>query len=237
MRQGSSWSRRGARPAEMHLDTGRLTAVSQSGLSPERRCEGGKVTRMSMRRRLVPALGAILLMGAAVLVVAQAALAENLCVGNRPGCFSTAGGLDLRASLSGSFSSVELGAPPSVRVGVNPSGVAVSKATHTVYVVNQNSDTVSVIDVRACNAGHPAGCDHPSATITLGPSGSMNGPVSAVVSPDGRTLYVTSPGGANAVAVIDASTCNAIRMSGCAHRPGRASCHGTDARGPGGGSG
>ncbi|MGA8336270.1 MAG: beta-propeller fold lactonase family protein [Solirubrobacteraceae bacterium] len=129
---------------------------------------------------------------------------------------SAASSLDLRAPLSGSFGSIEPGAPPSVAVGANPSGLAASEATHTVYSVNQNDNTVSVIDAQGCNAQHPAGCGHALATIKLG--GSSGGPVGAILTRDGDTLYVTASGD-NAVAVVDASTCNAIRTSGCARGP------------------
>jgi len=129
-----------------------------------------------------------------------------------------AGDLGLRASLSDAFTSIELGAPPSVPVGANPSGIAVNEATHTVYVVDDGDDTVSVIDADACNALRPSGCGQPVATIPLGPSGT-SGPVAAILSPDGRTLYVTSPDGANSVAVLDAATCNATNTSGCADGP------------------
>lgn len=128
--------------------------------------------------------------------------------------------LGLRASLSATFSSIEPYAPPSVPVGAFPSGIAVNAATRTVYVVNQGDDTVSVIDARRCNAGNPAGCSRPLATITLGTAGPPNGgPISAILSPDGRTLYVTSVNGSNAVGVINAANCNASDTVGCAKGP------------------
>ena len=136
-----------------------------------------------------------------------------------PGRSALAPAFALRAPLSASFSSVAPGAPPSAPVGMNPSGIAADEATHTVYVVNQADDTVSVIDARACNAEHLSGCAHPLATIGLGPGELGNGPISALVSPDGGTLYVASPDGANELAVIDAATCNATRTSGCATGP------------------
>ena len=126
-------------------------------------------------------------------------------------------GFGLRVSLRDPFTSLEPGAPPSAPVGVNPSGFAVNEATHTVYVVNDGDNTVSVIDSQACNARNLAGCGHPLATISLGPP--EPGPGSAVLSPDGGTLYVDSPGGANSVAVIDAATCNAVVRSGCGGGP------------------
>ena len=124
--------------------------------------------------------------------------------------------------FAGTSTSIEPYAPPAVPVGVFPSGIAVNQATHTVYVVNSADDTVSVIDGNACNAAHPAGCSGPLATITLGPGGLENAPLaptSLIVSPDGRTLYVTSPDGENALAVIDASHCNATGTAGCGSGP------------------
>lgn len=119
------------------------------------------------------------------------------------------------------FASIEPYAPPSIPVGANPGGIAVNAATHTVYVVNGSDDTVSVIDASACNAEIPAGCSEPAATIPLGTGPLQNGsaPLSAIISPDGATLYVVSPDGANSVAVINASTCNATITSGCAAGP------------------
>ena len=67
------------------------------------------------------------------------------------------GGFGLRVSLRDSFTSLEPGAPPSAPVGVNPSGFAVNEATHTVYVVNDGDNTVSVIDSQACDARNLAG--------------------------------------------------------------------------------
>ncbi len=127
--------------------------------------------------------------------------------------------LSLRGPLSTSFDSIDLGAPPEAPVGAFPVGIAVSSATDTVYVVNANDDSVSVIDAHHCNAGGLSGCGNPVATIPLGAQGVTNTPASVVVSPDGGTLYVTAPGGADDVAVINARTCNATDTSTCANGP------------------
>lgn len=128
-------------------------------------------------------------------------------------------GFDVHEPLSPAFTSVEPWAPPSAPVGAGPSGIVAEDRTHTVYVVNQTDDSVSVIDAHACNVNHLAGCAQPVATISLGPGGLQNGPISALVSHDGRTLYVTQPDGANEVAVVDASTCNATDIAGCSTGP------------------
>jgi DNA-binding beta-propeller fold protein YncE len=171
-----------------------------------------------MRVRLAMLLTTAVLPAAIVAAPAQARHDDPHGMSRQAGSW-TRRSFDLRAPMAATFTSLELGGPPSVPVGQNPSGIAVSDATHTVYVVNQTDDTVSVIDADACNVEHTSGCGHTLATITLGPGGLENGPVAALLSPDGRTLYVSQPGGANELAVIDATTCNAIHTGGCAGGP------------------
>jgi hypothetical protein len=65
-------TRQEMQPTATHLDTGRLPPVSRAA-----------------RRWLVHGLWALSLAGGSALVSAQAALAANLCVGSRSGCFST----------------------------------------------------------------------------------------------------------------------------------------------------
>ena len=174
-----------------------------------------------MLKRLVVLISAVILPAAVAVAPAQARWSSypHGRVLRMRGWSSSI--LDPRSSLSVTFAlpshSIEPGAPPSAPVGINPSGFAVNEATHTVYVVNDGDNTVSVIDADACNAARPEGCGHPLATISLGPS--EPGAGSAILTPDGGTLYVDSPGGANSVAVIDAATCNAVRRSGCGAGP------------------
>jgi hypothetical protein len=73
MKPRLSPTRQGMQPPATHLDTGRTTPAS----------------RAAIRRWLVHGLWALSLASGAALVSAQAALAANLCVGSRSGCFST----------------------------------------------------------------------------------------------------------------------------------------------------
>ncbi|HYK59601.1 MAG TPA: alkaline phosphatase family protein [Bryobacteraceae bacterium] len=92
---------------------------------------------------------------------------------------------------SGSFSSIG--------VGDQPNRMALSKDQKTLYAVNGNSDTVSVIDTTTNTVVN---------TISLSrPGDKYKGadPNSAALGPDEKTLYVTL-GYENAVAVVDLAT-------------------------------
>src|SRR5215472_6432671 len=84
----------------------------------------------------------------------------------------------------------------SISVGDQPNRLALSKDQKTLYVVNGNSDTISVIDTTTNTVVK---------TISLSrPGDKYKGadPNSAALSPDEKTLYVTL-GYENAVAVVD----------------------------------
>jgi YVTN family beta-propeller protein len=84
----------------------------------------------------------------------------------------------------------------SIPVGDQPNRMALSKNQRTLYVVNGNEDTVSVIDTSS---------EKVRETISLSRPGDKykgSNPNSAALSPDERTLYVTL-GFENAVAVVD----------------------------------
>ncbi|MGA9829674.1 MAG: hypothetical protein WBQ71_01015, partial [Trebonia sp.] len=57
---------------------------------------------------------------------------------------------------------------PYAQVGSGPVGIAVDQATDTIYVVNSNNNTVSVINGATCNAQHASGCSHIPPTVTTG---------------------------------------------------------------------
>jgi DNA-binding beta-propeller fold protein YncE len=109
------------------------------------------------------------------------------------------------------------------RVGSGPTSAAIDPVTHTVYVTNYSSSTVSVINGARCNARVTRGCARPVATIKVGKN-----PIAAVVDPATRTLYVANFTG-RTVSVINAGTCNAKVTRGC-RRPGRRTV--TDNAGP-----
>jgi len=96
--------------------------------------------------------------------------------------------------------------PTTVKVGANPTGVIADPATHTVYVANSGSGSVSVINASACNAQVTSGCGQVSATIAAG-----GGPGMAL-NRKTHTLYVTA---LDTVSVINSATCNGTNTSGC----------------------
>ena len=109
--------------------------------------------------------------------------------------------------------------PATVATGTNPSGVVIDDPTHTVYVTNAFSNTVSVINAATCNAVNTSGCGQKPATVDAG-----KGPVAIAIDPVTDTLYVTDNGpGVNGsgdtVSVIDGATCNAVNISGCGQTP------------------
>jgi DNA-binding beta-propeller fold protein YncE len=103
-------------------------------------------------------------------------------------------------------------------------GIAVDPLTDTIYVANAGSPypstaghTVSVINGASCNAVATSGCRQTPATVTVGYQ-----PVSVAVDPVNDTVYVADAGIANnadAVSVIDGTTCNANTTSGCSQAP------------------
>ena len=112
-------------------------------------------------------------------------------------------------------------------MGNGPVGIAVDQATDTIYVVNSNSNTVSVIDGATCNVQNTTGCGHPAPTVE-----SVNNPVDVAVDQATDTVYVANRGnGAGAtVSVIDGGTCNGRVTSGCGHTAAQV----TIGRGPAG---
>jgi YVTN family beta-propeller protein len=102
---------------------------------------------------------------------------------------------------------------PTARVGAGPGPGGNNPRTHSVYTVNINDDTVSVLDSATCNARHPAGC--PPAAPSLA-TGALPGFVLADPATD--TLYVTNVID-NTVSVLNGAACNATRHTGCRRLP------------------
>jgi YVTN family beta-propeller protein len=113
-------------------------------------------------------------------------------------------------------------AAPTVAVGGNPVGVDVDPATHTLYVANTNDDTISLADVRHCNAQSAARCTA-IAALTVGPN-----PLYVVVDSATHTVYVSLLGG-NTIEVVDGATCSALDTSGCGQTPSQITVAGTAA--------
>jgi YVTN family beta-propeller protein len=116
-----------------------------------------------------------------------------------------------RVRASGCVSST-----PSVPVGDGPVSIAVNQITDTIYVVNSDSNTVSVIDGATCNARHTSGCGRPSPAVIVG-----SNPVDVAVNQKTDTVYVANwgDGTGTTVSVIDGRSCNGHVTSGCRQRP------------------
>lgn len=102
---------------------------------------------------------------------------------------------------------------PTITVGEFPRSAAVDEPTNTIYTANYVGNSISVIDGSRCNAATATGCGDASPTV-----GVPGGPITVVIDPATRTLYVASVDGGT-VSVIDMRTCNAHVHSGCRRAP------------------
>jgi YVTN family beta-propeller protein len=100
--------------------------------------------------------------------------------------------------------------PTTIAVGNSPAGVAIDQRTDTIYVANQNDNTLSVIDGTTCNAAATSGCAQTRPTIAVG-----NAPQQLAVDTANNTVYVANLGG-ESLSLIDTETCNGARSAGCA---------------------
>jgi DNA-binding beta-propeller fold protein YncE len=105
---------------------------------------------------------------------------------------------------------------PYTQVGSGPVGIAVDQATDTIYVVNSNNNTVSVINGATCNAQHASVCSHIPPTVTVG-----SNPVDVQVDQATGTVYVANwgNGAGTTVSVINGRTCNGQVTAGCDQVP------------------
>ena len=109
---------------------------------------------------------------------------------------------------------------PTTVVGAGPAGGTLVDATGTLYVANQQTNTVSIIDTRACNSGHLLGCHRSWPTITVGEF-----PMTVAADEALDTLYVPNLN-SSTVSVINARTCNAQTTAGCDQTAGTVSVSG-----------
>jgi DNA-binding beta-propeller fold protein YncE len=110
--------------------------------------------------------------------------------------------------------------PRTTRVGSGPIWMAENPATHTVYAVNEEDSSVSMIDAATCNATDSAGCQPVPPALSIGgrsgvtPSYPDYGAGAVAVDPSTDTLYATSQS-ENNVSVLNGASCNATNTSGC----------------------
>jgi DNA-binding beta-propeller fold protein YncE len=102
--------------------------------------------------------------------------------------------------------------PGRVRTGVDPAGVAVDAATHTLYVGTGTG--VSVINDATCDGTTSSGCGQPPKAVAFGTAS----PVALAVDEATDTVYAVNENGGT-VSVINGATCNASVATGCGHTP------------------
>ena len=114
------------------------------------------------------------------------------------------------STCNGTVSSGCANTPPMVQVGDNPTGLVIDPTTRTLYVVNQESASISVINTATCNATNQSGCTPtPLPALAIGVD-------AAAVDVDLRTHTLYAPSqDINNVWVLNAATCNATHTSGC----------------------
>jgi len=100
-------------------------------------------------------------------------------------------------------------AKPTVTTGAADGPGGSNPRTHTVYAVDTDDDTVSVLDSAACNAHHTAGCPQIAPTLATGEQPDM-----VLSDPATDTLYVANTID-NTVSVFNGAACDATHSSGC----------------------
>ena len=94
-------------------------------------------------------------------------------------------------------------------VGSTPDVATVDPATQTVYVSNEGTSSISVLDGATCNAHTPNLCPAQPPALAAGFD-----PGDIQLDPQTHTIYESSQA-LNDVWVLNAATCNAIKTAGC----------------------
>jgi YVTN family beta-propeller protein len=130
---------------------------------------------------------------------------HTLWVGN--GTTNTVSLIDAKRCNASTFAACHRNAS-ALTSGIDPVGIAIDAAAHTVYVANA-SGTVAVLDSRSCTAARPAGCKLHPATVRVGVD-----PQFLALDAVSHTLYVANTN-SNTVSVVDTRTCNAVLHADC----------------------
>ena len=104
-----------------------------------------------------------------------------------------------------------------IKVGKLPTAAALNPRTHTLYVANLAGGSISVINVRACNAVTTSGCRRPVRTVQ-----DKAGPDGVAVDMATNTVYAANSGSSGAgdtVSVFDGAICNGSTGTGCGQAP------------------
>jgi len=106
--------------------------------------------------------------------------------------------------------------PAIVNVGEFSGGIALDQRTNTVYVTDQSSNLVWVIDGKSCDGAISSGCRRAPAHVRAGP-----GARGIAVDEATDTIYVADTFD-NTVSVINGASCNARMHSACDQKPAMA---------------
>jgi YVTN family beta-propeller protein len=98
-----------------------------------------------------------------------------------------------------------------VPVGFRPWALTVDRALHTVFVINNQDDTLSALNSLTCDAAHRSGCSRRPATSQVG-----EGPQAVITVPATGTVYAANFTDST-VSVINPARCDAARTRGCRH--------------------
>ncbi len=103
--------------------------------------------------------------------------------------------------------------PATVTVGSGAYWDAVDQRTNTIYVANNNSDTVSVINGARCNAEVTAGCNSLPPAVPVGAN-----PQFVAVDDSLHTVFALNQGD-DTLSAINTRTCDGRMTNGCAQTP------------------
>jgi DNA-binding beta-propeller fold protein YncE len=108
--------------------------------------------------------------------------------------------------------------PPTVTTGAGASFVGIDAPAHTVFAMNQNDDTLSAINTRACRGSATSGCPKLAPAEQAAPNqgpGYNPFPGSFALIPQLSSAYLVNVGGAGILSVVNPGRCDAVRTSGC----------------------
>ena len=103
-----------------------------------------------------------------------------------------------------------------VLTGTSDNFVALDRTRHTLFSLNQDNDTMSAIDTRACNAMDLAGCpvEAPNAQVPFNPPAG-GGPNSFALDPSVGTAYLVNAGGQSLLEPVSVAGCSAQATATC----------------------